>query len=74
LIRLGAHCHDGVLRLKIENEFDPDSPASSRHGLGLRNVRGRLRAIYENRARMDTSSTRDRFVVAMELPCAQHLP
>jgi two-component system, LytTR family, sensor histidine kinase AlgZ len=72
-IRLEADCHDGVLRLKIENEFDPDSPASSRHGLGLRNVRGRLRVLYENRARIDTSSTGDRFVVEMELPCTQHL-
>ena len=47
-IRLEAHCSDGLLQLKIENEFDPESPASSRHGLGLRNVRDRLRALYEN--------------------------
>jgi two-component system sensor histidine kinase AlgZ len=68
-IRLVARCQDGYLRLKIENQFDPDSPASSRHGLGLRNVRDRLRAIYENTARVDTTATADRFVVEMELPC-----
>jgi two-component system sensor histidine kinase AlgZ len=72
-IRLEAHCADGRLQLRIENEFDPDSPASSRHGLGLRNVRDRLRALYENRARLDTTAASDRFVVELELPCAEHV-
>lgn len=72
-IRLEARCSQGLLQLKIDNQFDPDSPASSRHGLGLRNVRDRLRALYENRARVDTTATSDRFVVEVELPCAEHL-
>jgi two-component system sensor histidine kinase AlgZ len=72
-IRLEAHCNDGRLQLRIENQFDPDSPSSSRHGLGLRNVRDRLRAIYENTARVDTTATSDRFVVELELPCAEHV-
>ena len=71
-IRLEAHCGDGLLRLKISNGFDPESPAASRHGLGLRNVRERLRALYENRSRLDTTSTGDRFVVELELPCDGH--
>jgi hypothetical protein len=70
-IRIGVRCNDGRLQVKIENEFDPESPASSRHGLGLRNVRDRLRAIYENTARVDTAATGDRFVAELELPCAQ---
>jgi two-component system sensor histidine kinase AlgZ len=68
-IRLEAHCVDGLLQLKIENQFDLDSPASSRHGLGLRNVRDRLRALYENSARLDTTATSDHFLVELELPC-----
>jgi two-component system, LytTR family, sensor histidine kinase AlgZ len=72
-IRIEAHCGDGRLQLKIENQFDPDSPVPTRHGLGLRNVRDRLRAIYENTARVDTTVTADRFVVEMELPCADHV-
>ncbi len=72
-IRLEARCRDGYLQLKIENEFDPDSPASSRHGLGLRNVRDRLRAVYENTARVDTRASSDHFVVEMELPCLEHV-
>jgi len=72
-IRLEAHCGGGRLQLKICNEFDPEAPASSRHGLGLRNVRDRLRALYENHARLDASASTDRFVVEMELPCAGHI-
>jgi two-component sensor histidine kinase len=72
-IRLEARCRDGFLQLKIENEFDPDSPASSRHGLGLRNVRARLRAVYENTARVDTRASSDHFVVEMELPCLERV-
>ncbi len=72
-IRLIARCQDGYLQLKIENEFDPESPATSRHGLGLRNVHDRLRALYENRARLDTTATVDHFVVELELPCAERV-
>jgi two-component sensor histidine kinase len=72
-IGIQAHCGEGLLRVKICNEFDAESPASSRSGLGLRNVRDRLRALYENRARVDTSAANDRFVVEVELPYAEHM-
>ncbi|MGA2882673.1 MAG: sensor histidine kinase [Bryobacteraceae bacterium] len=72
-IRIEAHCGNGRLQLQIINEFDHDSPAASGHGLGLRNVRDRLRALYENRARVDTTATGDQFVVELEIPCAEHV-
>jgi two-component system, LytTR family, sensor histidine kinase AlgZ len=72
-IRIQAHCSAGRLQLQIFNEFDRDSPASSRHGLGLRNVRDRLRAIYENTARLDTTASSDRFVVELDLPCLEQV-
>lgn len=71
-IEVAACCQDGWLRVKVENDFDPDAPPASRHGLGLQNVRGRLRALYENQARLDTELTSGRFVVHVELPCAAH--
>jgi len=70
-IRLIARCREGYLQLTIENDFDPESPAASKHGLGLRNVRERLSAIYENTARVDTTATASHFVVEMELPCLE---
>ncbi|HTW64200.1 MAG TPA: histidine kinase [Bryobacteraceae bacterium] len=71
-VRLEVHCDDGRLQLQIENEFDPDAPATARHGLGLRNVRDRLRTLYENQARLDTTVAGHLFSVTMELPCAKH--
>lgn len=73
-IRLEAHCSGGQLNLKISNEFDAESPAPSRHGLGLRNVRERLRALYENSARIDARAAADHYVVEVELPCGEHVP
>jgi len=68
-VRLQAHCSEGWLRVRVENEFDKEVPAARRHGLGLQNVRNRLRALYENQARLDTSITGNLFVVEVELPC-----
>lgn len=76
-IRVTAHCQDGSLRVKIENEFDPDAPAARRNGLGLQNVRNRLRALYETEARIDASvdpatdaeTPLQRFRVEVNLPC-----
>jgi two-component system sensor histidine kinase AlgZ len=70
-IRLEAHCRNGRLHVKIDNEFDPESPAARRTGLGLQNVRSRLRALYENQARIDTVATEQRFVVEVDLPCLE---
>jgi two-component system, LytTR family, sensor histidine kinase AlgZ len=72
-IRLEARCQDGWLRVKIDNEFDPDAPAARRHGLGLQNVRDRLRALYENQARIDTTVENNHFLVQVDLPCAAHV-
>jgi len=77
-IRLEARCEDGWLRVKIQNEFDPEAPAARRHGLGLQNVRNRLRALYDNQARIDTTvytaveptPSLNRFVVEIDLPFA----
>ncbi len=71
-VAVEAQCQDGWLRVKIENAFDPDAPPALRHGLGLENVRGRLRALYENKARLDTEVAGNHFVVQVQLPCAAH--
>jgi hypothetical protein len=35
-------------------------------------VRDRLRALYENTARIDTTTSAENFVVDLELPCPEH--
>jgi two-component system sensor histidine kinase AlgZ len=69
IIRLQAQCREGWLRVRVENEFDQEVPAARRHGLGLQNVRNRLRALYENQARLDTNIAENVFVVEVVLPC-----
>lgn len=70
-IRLEAHRDNGLLRLTVENEFDAEAPAPGKHGLGLVNVRARLRARYHNRARLDTEVKGECFVVELTLPCEE---
>jgi LytS/YehU family sensor histidine kinase len=72
-IRVEARCRNGRLHVTIGNQFDPEAPAARRHGLGLQNVRNRLRALYDNEARVDTVNTDQRFVVEVDLPCAAHV-
>jgi two-component system sensor histidine kinase AlgZ len=71
-IRLEARCTKGRLQVEIANEFDPDAPAAGKSGLGLQNVRGRLKALYEGQARLDTEASDHRFVARVDLPCAEH--
>ena len=71
-VQVAARCENGWLQVTIENDFDPEAPPASRHGLGLQNVRGRLRALYDNQARLDTEVSGHRFVVHVQLPCAAH--
>jgi len=71
-IRVEAHCADGRLQVRIHNQFDPEAPAPRRSGLGLQNVRNRLRAAYENQARVDARAAESRFIVEVEMPCSSH--
>ena len=48
----GGACGNGSLEVSVENEFDPDSPAPRRNGLGLRNVRSRLATRFGDAARL----------------------
>jgi len=68
-ILMGARCDDGLLHIVVENDFDPEARAASRNGVGLKNVRGRLQARYQNRGRLTTEVRDNRFCVALELPC-----
>jgi two-component system sensor histidine kinase AlgZ len=60
------------LSIKIENNFDPETPSRKGASIGLRNVRQRLDTAYGDRARFDVRTHGDRFVVSLELP-AEHV-
>ncbi len=68
VLRLEASTDGQTLRLLVENPFDPESPARPGVGLGLSNVRERLRARYGEEARLDAQRYPDRFRVTVVLP------
>jgi len=68
-IRLDADCQDGLLRISMENDFDPQSRCAAPNGLGLSNVRARLDTLYQRHARLTTENKGHRFVTVLEIPC-----
>jgi two-component system sensor histidine kinase AlgZ len=71
-ILLSAECGGGLLRIAVENDFDPDVRASSRAGIGLENVRARVRARYADQAILRAGPSAGRFRVELVLPCDTH--
>jgi LytS/YehU family sensor histidine kinase len=67
-IRVEGHVVDGSLEIRVENGFDPDSPAPRRHGLGLRNVRSRLETRFGNAARLTAHVENNQFRAEMVVP------
>ncbi|MEO7144289.1 MAG: histidine kinase [Bryobacteraceae bacterium] len=68
-IEIDARQSEGLLRVVIENDFDPDSPARRSSGVGLPNVRSRLRARYGPDALVEVKVRNNRFRVELLLPC-----
>lgn len=71
-IRLNAECVDSFLRLRVENEFDPEAPPARKSGIGLANVRNRLKARFHEQARLDTTSHGNCWTSEVILPCPTH--
>lgn len=61
----------GTLALAVENPFDPDRPASKGSGLGLENVRKRLRTLYGGEGRMEVSGAPPTFRVTISMPAKE---
>ncbi len=68
-ILVAAHCSEGVLHIIVENDFDPEARPAARSGIGLVNIRNRLKARYQNHARLTTEVRDNRFCAYLELPC-----
>lgn len=48
MIELSCWCNDEVLRLSISNNFDPELIVNRGEGIGLQNIRHRLKIIYSS--------------------------
>jgi two-component system sensor histidine kinase AlgZ len=68
LIRVEGHVANGLMEVSVANDFDPDSPSPRRHGLGLRNVRGRLATRFGDAARLTAHVENNQFRAEMVVP------
>jgi len=68
-VRLEGHVENGNLAIRVENSFDPDAPSPRRHGLGLRNVRGRLATRFGDAAHLNLAAADNRYSAEMIFPC-----
>jgi len=58
-----------IIRVIIENPFDPDAPVARQNGFGLASVRNRLHARYGTAARLDVEVGQNLYRVMLSLPC-----
>jgi hypothetical protein len=70
-IRIEAERRGEALFIAVENPRDPDSPDSKGAGIGLRNVRRRLAALYGEDADMTVRAEKDTFCVELRFPCGR---
>lgn len=73
-ISIAAARSGSRLRLSVENPCDPDGPRYRGHGIGIENVRSRLKTLFGPEARLETSNSPDRFRAEIELPAEDPLP
>lgn len=57
-----------VLRIVLENDYDPDSLSPNRNGVGLVNLQQRLATRYGHRAVLSWHGDRGRFSVRLQIP------
>ena len=69
-VRIEAQRRGEKVLLAVENPRDPDSPDPKGAGIGLRNVRRRLAALYGGDADIRVQSERESFRVELRLPCS----
>jgi two-component system sensor histidine kinase AlgZ len=71
VIRVSAERTDGVLRVLAENPCDPERPRRSGGGVGLANVRERLRALHGAEASVITGEQNATWRVEVILPAVE---
>jgi hypothetical protein len=73
-IAVSARRNGSRLTLRVENPCDPDGPRKRGHGIGLENVRSRLKTLFGPEAQLETTSSPDSFRAEIVLPAEPHQP
>jgi PIN domain nuclease of toxin-antitoxin system len=69
VVDIEARVRDGWLHLRVCNPLAPEAPSAPGLGLGLKNLRERLAALYGGRARVAWRRAEGHFEVEINLPC-----
>jgi LytS/YehU family sensor histidine kinase len=67
-IEMDCEYREGYLEVVIFNDFDPDAHARKGAGLGLQNIRERMRLLYKNDKLLRTEVIGNKFYVYLSLP------
>jgi len=67
-IEMDCEYREGYLEISIVNDFDPEAHARKGSGLGLRNIRERLRLLYQNEKLLRAYAQGNKFYVYLSLP------
>lgn len=57
-----------ILKVTISNQYDPNSTLRKREGVGLRNVKERLKLIYDLTDLLSTEKNENHFIVTLRIP------
>ena len=69
VVRVEIQRYGAGVTIVIENAFEAESSSKTGVGLGLQNVRMRLKNLYNGDARMNVDENGERFRVELQLPC-----
>lgn len=68
VVELSCWCSSDVLRLSVKNNFDSDLIINKGEGIGLQNIRRRLKLIYNSDSLLKINSTEGVFEVVFTFP------
>ena len=74
LVAVSASCTASRLTIAVENPADPDRPRKTGTGLGLANVRARLRTLFEAESGVHWAEVDGRWRVEVSLPAVREHP
>ena len=67
-IRIAAEKKEGRLRIEVENPQDPEKPSSKSEGIGLDNVRRRLRTMFASEGQLECVESEKAYRAVITLP------
>jgi two-component system LytT family sensor kinase len=67
-VQVHSSFENGYLSINLTNNFDPEAPSKKGAGIGLKNIRERLRLIYHREGLLQTIVTENKFEVKLLFP------